>query len=326
MIFLHGREIQEIYPFEVYIMFCENLDREETDFGIPDFLADIYTLKRDSFCHQPDIESSHDPLLKYPDERNIIPITVSECKVKKIPLTTIELRGIGQRILSEEMVCMSCQNPAFFIRKTGKKWLCPLCAKSTMEDMGISTRPECCGYPSGCDSCGGVVNRMILIHAGKKTIFLCLRDECLMPFKYCLPNNNAAVCTCEIDSLSDLKAQNVIIDDLSGTIGNYLIKKYHASRKEMVLADLHMTRKDRCLPCQLAERYQVIDEESSNWEKVDGEKVTCSCSFSFLTSSYSNSCRKGSSLLSTPVSSPNCLRSQSSGDLTEEYTDSTSEI
>lgn len=307
-------------------MFCESSECEGmNNIGIPDFLVDIYTLTRD-FSNQPDIEASQNSLVKYADDRNVIPISVSECKLKNIPLTTVELRGIGKRIQSEEMTCMSCKNPTFFIRKIGNDWLCPPCAKSKMEKAGITTRPECCGYPSGCDCCGGVVNKMLLIHSGKHTTLLCLRDECLMPFKYCLTREDDMTCTCEIDFLSDLEAESLLIGDLAKMVGKYLIKKYRNVRKEVVLADLYMTRKDKCFPCQISQRYQVITEDSSNCEIVHGKKVTCSCSFSFLTSSFSSSFRRGSSALSTPVSTPNCLLSQSNGDLMEEYTDSTSEI
>lgn len=293
-------------------MFCEGMD----DIELPGFLVDIYTLNRKNSCNQPDIEALHDPLLIHVDDGNVIPITVSECKLKNIPLTPIELKGIGKQIISEELTCSACSNVTFFIRKVGNEWLCPSCAKIKMK------RPDCCGYPSGCDSCGGIVDRMILISG----TLLCLRDECLMPFGYYLPREDVLLCTCEMDFLSDMEKKGLLIKDLIGIVRTHFPKKSKNTRKEIVLADLYMTRNDRCLPCQLSKRYRLIEGKSSDWEIVRGKKITCSCNFSFLTSSFSSSFRKGSSTLSTPVSRSNCLRSQSSGDLNEEYTDSTSEI
>jgi hypothetical protein len=315
-------------------MYHANLEcRDLDDIGIPEFLVDIYTLDRTQICNQPNIESSRDPHLKRTDNRNVIPITVSECKMRNIPLITLNLRGFGnRRVSSEELMCSNCANPAFFIRKIGNDWLCPQCAINKMQNSGIATRPECCGFPSGCDSCGGIVNRMLRIETAipgnHKSLLLCLRDECLMPFGYCLPGEHifGRACTCSIDFLSDLKRDGLLIDDLIETVGTFFdFRKIYGARREMVLGDLHMTRNDRCLPCQIATKYQLITDESSDWEIVSGKEATCSCSFSFLAPS-SISRRQGSSTLSTPVSSTNRLRSQSNGDLTEEYTDSTSEI
>lgn len=304
---------------------------ELDDSNLPDFLVDIYTLDRDQFCNQPNIESCRDSELKCIDSRNIIPITILECRKKNIPLITLDLIGLGNRKIStEELMCSDCRNPAVFIRKIRDGWLCPMCSISKMKSLGISPRPNCCNLPSGCDSCGGIVNRMVKIHARKNEdrsfLLLCLRDECLMPFGYYLPREYDLTCTCDTDLLSDLKTEGLLIKDLLGTVGNFFkhVRINRNNRKATVLADLHMTRNDRCLPCQMTRRYQLITDKSPDWEAVKGKDVTCSC-FSFPISSFSIS-RQGNSSLSTPVSSSNRRRSQSSGDLTEEYTDSTSEI
>jgi hypothetical protein len=313
-------------------MYDENLE-VDMDLGIPECLIDIYTLDRTYICNHPNIQSSRDSQLKHIDDRNIIPITISDCKIKNIPTINLELCSYGNRkILCEELMCSACGNPTFFIRKIRNNYLCPSCAMNKMEIEGIPLRPNCCDLPTGCDSCGGIVNRMIEIKrankgsTGKTPLLLCLRDECLMPFGYCLPSETDFACTCDVDILSDLETEGTLIDDLVGMVSKFYVKsRPRGARKEMVLADLHMTRKDRCLPCQISSRYQVISGKSTDWEIVKGRDVTCSCNIP-LFSSGSISCRRGSSSLSTPVSSSNFRRIQSSGDLMDEYTDSTSEI
>ena len=292
---------------------------------LPGYLLDIYTLRRS--VPDPPVEGMR--LVAFePDTTNLIILSREEAATRGMPLFKREIQrgpaclGLGV-VETEELACGHCGRATLFIRRIGINWLCPSCALEELESQG-ELRPTCCGLPLGCDSCGGIVKPMIEIQRqGRYPLLVCSRDQCLMPFGYRVPNP-FLVCTCEVDMARIIDSK--IGRDLGGIVRGYLIMKrnYWGTRRAVVLGDLSVTMPDRCLPCQ-------IERDYKSWaltgDRVTGPDRVCRCSNSLLTGSSSLlGSNAGKASLLTPVSTPNCRRTQSSGERSDTYTPSTSEI
>lgn len=287
---------------------------EFLDLYLPTANVDIYT-----------IDQPRNSIYKFPhslnycihDDSNCISISIDQAIQKGIPVTRITAR----KLTTIEMECSKCHNPAMYIRKLNNEYLCPSCFFISAKALD-GVRAACCDNPIGCDSCGGVSCRQNkkkgMIEISDKNygdLFLCARDECLLPFNYCIsPLYHDVPCTCEYD------ASKEIVKIMGRDPGSVTVKYIGAAipsrseRFEGLSADFRPISESYCLRCQLFGCAQVV---SKSWF-VDGTSKVCSCSSVFWG-------RRGSGSLST-VNTPSRRRRKSSGDLRDEYTPSTSEI
>lgn len=284
----------------------------ELDF--PSSIVDIYTIDQPRYS----VYTAPVPVdYCIPDDSNHILIAVQEALDKQIPL--IEIHTPSGSLA--EMMCSNCLRTTIYMRKLDQAWLCPPCFL-TQANKQDGVRASCCDNPLGCDSCGGIsqgiksTKGMMEISDEKYgDLFLCARDECLLPFGYyIMPLYHKVACTCEYDFLKVVS--HIIGRDLNSIVTKYLAATHptQSTRYEGISADLRPIYASRCLHCQLTANNQTV---SRSW-LVDGKAKVCSCSTVFWG-------RRGRGSLST-LNTPSRRRRKSSGDLTDEYTPSTSEI
>lgn len=289
-------------------------DSTEDSLNLPISAVDIYTLDHPRHSIYTIPYSSNYCIH---DDSNHIAITLIQAVKKGI--STIQIPTLTNPMI--EMICSCCNNPTLYIRQLNNSFLCPPCFFIQASKLD-GVRASCCDNPLGCDSCGGISHGsnyskgMIEITDTKYgDLFLCARDECLMPFGYCItPLHHTISCTCDYDISCELS--NIIYKDLARLISTYIGARHPTKleRFEGFSADFRPIHSSYCLSCQLFADKQTV---SRSWI-VEGTSKVCSCSSIFFG-------RRGSGSLST-LNTPSLRRRKSSGDLRDEYTPSTSEI
>lgn len=206
-------------------------------------LVDIYTLDK----HRSILSNKY---AKKSDLSNVIVLSINEAHKMNIPINSNCL----------EMECVKCSRMSLFIHNSATGFLCSVCNLHNNPIVLCVT----CNNRLGCASCGGKCEEAYV--NDKQGLVLCARDECLMPFGYCLPLN--IICSCERDILKGITKMN-LYPDLVDIIKKYITDPPDAwayfTEKANLLADLTCTKADKCQLCQIDSKYEEVDIVSNTF-------------------------------------------------------------
>jgi hypothetical protein len=219
-----------------------------------DKFIDIYALKR--YEKGLSIEGTRCD----PDFSNVIFISIARAK------------ELGMSIKNNNLACFRCSKSTIFLHDGDiKGFLCPVCSRKNLDR-------EChgCRRRYGCDTCGGTPSKVVSIASKYGKLFLCAKDMCTMPFGYYVKNNKH-ICSCEQDIIHALEDQDKLPKDLCNILSEWVYDPPEAWKywnpKSIRLADLSASDKNRCLPCQIDEKYIRISGHQCN---INSEVCGCS--------------------------------------------------
>jgi hypothetical protein len=232
-----------------------------------DKYCDIYCLKKNKFGLLNNKKC-------IPDFSNIIFLKTKLCK------QLISHNLLQSNNLSEELICSNCDKETIYLHDTSKGMLCPLCSYN---NFGHKKSCLSCYKQIGCESCGGKSSKMFEINMSqcfRGMISLCAQDKCLMPFGHCIKTKR---CSCLLYTFYNMK--NKFCSDMYNELKDILLSRIDISNldifnynkslnifRETKFADLSLSNNNKCLNCQISNKYKKIDKCSMN-----GEELICNC-------------------------------------------------